>query len=94
MKKADVPSPHRLSARPVSNRPGRGERHAANGRRDTRVGPSTGLSDVGGQGLVTPPIRGGFVFPTHRAVYPTDEHGRKVAEPVIISIDLPDITLS
>jgi len=31
---------------------------AANGRQDTPVGPSTGRSDVGGQPLVTPPIRG------------------------------------
>jgi hypothetical protein len=36
----------------------------------------------------------GFVFATHRRVYPTDENGRKVAEPVIISIDLEDIALS
>jgi len=27
-------------------------------------------------------------------VHPTDENGRKVAEPVIISIDLEDIALS
>jgi hypothetical protein len=36
----------------------------------------------------------GFVFPTHRSVHATDENGRKVAEPVIISIDLEDIALS
>ena len=36
----------------------------------------------------------GFVFPTHHSVHPTDENGRKVAEPVIISIDLDDIALS
>jgi hypothetical protein len=36
----------------------------------------------------------GFVFPTHHSVHPTDENGRKVADPVIISIDLKDITLS
>ena len=36
----------------------------------------------------------GFVFPTHHSVHPTDENGRKVAEPVIISIDVEDIALS
>jgi hypothetical protein len=36
----------------------------------------------------------GFIFPTHHSVHPTDENGRKVADPVIISIDLKDITLS
>jgi hypothetical protein len=36
----------------------------------------------------------GFVFPTHHSVHPTDKNGRKVAEPVIISIDLEDIALS
>ena len=36
----------------------------------------------------------GFVFPTHHSVHPTDENGRKVAEPVIIAIDVEDIALS
>ena len=36
----------------------------------------------------------GFVFPTHHSVHPTDNKGRKVAEPVIISIDVEDIALS
>jgi hypothetical protein len=35
-----------------------------------------------------------FVFPTHHSVQPTDANGRKVAEPVIISIDVEDIALS
>ncbi|OKI44709.1 hypothetical protein [Micromonospora sp. CB01531] len=37
---------------------------------------------------------GGLVFPTKRSVHLTDEHNQKVAEPVIISIDLTDITVS
>ncbi|GGY97943.1 hypothetical protein ACH5AJ_32775 [Streptomyces rochei] len=36
----------------------------------------------------------GLVFPARRSVHLTDEHNRKVAEPVIISIDLTDITVS
>jgi hypothetical protein len=36
----------------------------------------------------------GFVFPTKRSVHITDENGRKVAEPVVVSIELADITLS
>lgn len=37
---------------------------------------------------------GGLVFPTRRSVHLTDEHNGKVAEPVIVSIDLTDITVS
>ncbi|MFE6527564.1 hypothetical protein ACFVMA_01355 [Streptomyces rochei] len=36
----------------------------------------------------------GLVFPARRSVHLTDEHNRKVAEPVIISIDLTDITVT
>jgi hypothetical protein len=36
----------------------------------------------------------GFVFPTQHSVHPTDKNGRKVEEPVIISIDVEDIALS
>lgn len=36
----------------------------------------------------------GFVFPTKRSVHLTDENGQKVPEPVIISIELDDVTLS
>ncbi|MFJ7228713.1 hypothetical protein ACIQVF_04105 [Streptomyces tendae] len=36
----------------------------------------------------------GLVLPTRRSVHLTDEHNRKVAEPVIISIGLTDITVS
>jgi hypothetical protein len=37
---------------------------------------------------------GGFLFPTKRSVHLTDENGQKVPEPVIISIELDDVTLS
>lgn len=36
----------------------------------------------------------GFIFPTKRAVHLTDENGHKIAEPVIVSIELDDIKLS
>ena len=36
----------------------------------------------------------GFLFPTKRAVYLTDENGQKIAEPVIVSIQLDDIRIS
>jgi hypothetical protein len=36
----------------------------------------------------------GFVFPTKRSVHLTDENGRKVPEPVVVSIELDDIALS
>lgn len=36
----------------------------------------------------------GFIFPTKRSVHLTDEQGQKVAEPVIISIELDKIALS
>jgi hypothetical protein len=36
----------------------------------------------------------GFVFPTKRSVHLTDENGHKVAEPVLVSIELDRIALS
>lgn len=36
----------------------------------------------------------GFLFPTKRSVHLTDENGQKVADPVIISIELDGVTLA